>query len=154
MTDKDIIRFWNKVKKTSTCWLYQGGRLNKFGYGSFWYNGATHSAHRTTWKIAYGCIPNKYNILHKCDIPNCVNPEHLFVGTLADNNKDRANKNRSSRGVTRPTSKLRPSQVFEIRKLYSDRLLSIRQLAANYGVTYNTIWQLLNNKTWQHENIS
>lgn len=80
-------RFFEKVNKTSSCWLWTGA-LTGNGYGSFRFNGKTCSAHRFSYIHFNGEIPEGMIICHKCDTPSCVNPEHLQIGTHLDNNRD------------------------------------------------------------------
>src|ERR1700749_4969342 len=87
-------RFFNKVTKTDNCWLWIGGTINK-GYGNFtWGRGVNILAHRFSYEIHKGKIPEGKIILHSCDNPICVNPEHLTIGTQQDNVNDMMNKNR------------------------------------------------------------
>lgn len=86
-------RFWEKVNKTETCWLWTGG-CSKKGYGSIWNSEGEKQTHRLSWVIHYGAIPDDMKVLHKCDNPPCVNPDHLFLGSYADNNRDRDEKGR------------------------------------------------------------
>lgn len=99
-------RFWAKVNKNgpmhpvlqTQCWLWTAGLLD-FGYGRF--RSRVHSwdegAHRVSWALTYGPVPDGLDVLHKCDNPPCVNPEHLFLGTQRDNNLDRDAKGRTQR---------------------------------------------------------
>src|SRR6266567_1582450 len=88
-------RFWPKVRKTSTCWLWTGMKHYKFGYGFFQVGiGDRQLAHRISWKIHNGPIPDGLYVLHKCDTPPCVNPDHLFLGTYYDNMDDMDQKGR------------------------------------------------------------
>ncbi len=87
-------RFWAKVEKTETCWLWTG-RLDKLGYGDIRAHGRRQRAHRVSWQFAHGAIPDGMFVCHRCDTPPCVNPAHLFVGSAADNNRDMAAKGRN-----------------------------------------------------------
>src|ERR1700733_6940291 len=88
-------RFWKKVNKTKTCWLWTASTLGH-GYGQISCNSSGNmiKAHRASYILAYGDIALGKSVLHKCDNPRCVNPKHLFLGTVQDNMKDRNNKNR------------------------------------------------------------
>jgi len=90
-------RFFSKVEKTSTCWLWKGG-LTK-GYGTFAINTSRKNrvygrAHRVSWELINGPIPSDKHVLHKCDNPKCVNPKHLFLGSNMDNIQDCIQKKR------------------------------------------------------------
>ena len=94
MTNKSIAeRFFGKVHKTDGCWLWIA-RCDKAGYGRFTMNGREESAHRSVWKLKHGDIPEGTCVLHRCDNPPCVRPDHLFLGTQKDNMEDCSNKNR------------------------------------------------------------
>lgn len=111
--NKTLKRFWKKTKenKSNGCIEWHGA-IHKFRkYGVFTLDEKTVYAHRASWIIHNGEIPDGLCVLHKCDNRRCVNPDHLFLGTYADNNKDRAIKGRSYR-------KLSTQQVNEIRRLY------------------------------------
>src|SRR5262245_18802560 len=82
-------RFWRHVRKTDRCWEWTGTR-NHGGYGVFGYSkGISRTAHRVAWMLTHGPIPDETPcVLHRCDNPRCVRPEHLFLGTLKDNTQD------------------------------------------------------------------
>lgn len=90
--------FWEKINKTENCWLWTG-IINSKGYGSLRFGSTPQRstfAHVVSWKLKYGQYPPWFQVLHKCDVPNCVNPEHLFLGTISDNVRDAVTKKRHS----------------------------------------------------------
>lgn len=87
--------FWLTVYKTDTCWLWFGTTYEA-GYGQYSYENKIQSAHRVSWQMHYGPIPEGLIVCHKCDVPQCVNPDHLFLGTHKTNAEDRESKGRSN----------------------------------------------------------
>lgn len=94
-------RLWSKVVKTDTCWLFTG-RRNKYGYGRLAINqghgGPEIYAHRLSWQLNGGDLPNGKQVCHRCDTPNCVNPSHLYLGTMSENMRDKIERDRVPRG--------------------------------------------------------
>jgi HNH endonuclease len=156
-------RFWEKVNKTETCWLWTKS-LAGGGYGTFLTitDGVkrTQPAHRVAWQLENGPIPDGMFLLHRCDTKRCVRPSHLFLGTQADNIKDMISKDRHAsgkkwwltllpRGTAHPNAKLTNTQVRTIRKL-SARGFAQTSIAARYKVSAPTIARILSRKTWKH----
>lgn len=82
-------RFWAKVKTDGPCWLWTGAQMGSLGYGQFRIDPArTDYAHRVSWRLANGEIPDGALVLHRCDVPLCVRPDHLYLGNQADNMRD------------------------------------------------------------------
>ncbi len=105
LSEKNKNNFWKKVKISKSnfynkvpCWEWTGGLTE--GYGMIRFNYENFYAHRISWIIENGEIPDNLLILHKCDNRLCVNPKHLFLGTIADNMKDKVKKGRQARGET------------------------------------------------------
>lgn len=143
-------RFWAKVIKTEDCWIWIGARTKR-GYGVFGpHHGQALRAHRVAWELTYGPIPEGLRTLHKCDTPFCVRPDHLFLGTDADNNHDMFIKGRANKakGETHCRAKLTESDVREIRNLLPMPRGQRVRLAKQYGVTYGAIWAIASGKNW------
>lgn len=145
-------RFEAKIDKTNPdhCWIWKASKL-KDGYGCFCY-GREKRAHRVSWILFNGIIPDGLSVLHHCDNPLCVNPEHLFIGTQKQNMEDMINKGRkiSPHGTNLPQSKLTENQILEIRAKYIPRKYSLRKLANEYNVSKETIRPIVLKKTWKH----
>ena len=146
-------RFMSKINiETSTgCWIWSGATESRFGYGKFRLNGRSINSHRAAWELFVGAIPNGMFVCHKCDVPACVNPSHLFIGSSDDNNKDRAAKGRtvSPRGVLNHHAKLSEDDVRAIRKLRSHGMTGT-EIAEQFPVHHCAVYDILNNKTWRH----
>lgn len=149
-------RFLKFVNKTETCWLWTASR-DPYGYGSFHIGNGKHTckAHRAAWILHRGEIPDRMCVCHQCDNPACVNPDHLFLGTHAENIKDMVRKGRvkkwsSNRGERHGMSKLKDEQVIAIRKEYSQGNISTEKLGRKYSVNGGTIAMIVSRRSWKH----
>jgi HNH endonuclease len=131
----------------SGCWLWLG-HINPDGYGNGWDSALkrTALAHRMVYRILVGPIPAGKKLLHSCDNPCCVNPEHMTVGTTADNNADCKAKGRNARGERHGSNKLSMEQVLAIREATGTQ----RAIAARFNVHYVTVHQIKSRKRWKH----
>jgi hypothetical protein len=160
-------RFWAKVNKTDGCWLWTGAVMSK-GYGTLRMGKTTQLAHRVSWSVHRGLIHDELCVLHHCDVPLCVNPQHLFLGTREDNNKDRNMKGRSATGdrngsrkhpESRPHlrgescggAKLTWPLIRQVRALYATGRYSHRRLGVLMGVAHCSIGRIIRQKTWQEQ---
>lgn len=147
-------RLWSRVLilGTDECWEWQGFK-DKHGYGTISSGGkyGPHVlVHRVAFELHCGPIPNELGVLHKCDNPPCCNPNHLFLGTDADNVADKMAKDRQPRGEKIANSKLTEVQVKEILRRYRQGENSPLKLSVEYGVSASAIQAIVYRKTWKH----
>lgn len=153
LSEKDIKRFWSNVdiKSENECWIWTAGK-DSHGYGrisiSFDKKKSHVLAHRISYFLHYEVDPGELCVLHKCDVPNCVRFDHLFLGTLDDNNKDRKNKGRSAslKGSENGNAKLTEEQIIAIR--------NDNRTQKDIGKDYNICQQLVSlikaRKLWKY----
>ncbi len=144
----------------SGCWLWLRG-MARGGYGKQRMGKKTTTAHRASWMIYKGPIPAGLYVCHRCDVPSCVNPDHLFLGTAYDNVKDRDKKGRGSqgqrhaklcaelRGEKHGMSKLCEKDIHNIRDLLS-KGETLSSIGRRYGVNLSAIHKIKIKKTWAH----
>ena len=148
-------RFWEKIAvpaDENSCWEWTAYRAAK-GYGRFKLDGRMQGAHRVAWRLVNGDIPEGEGahgtcVLHRCDNPSCVRPDHLFLGTNADNVRDRNEKGRQARqrGQAHGRAKLTREKVYAIR---ADTRLQ-REIAADHGIDRRTVSDIKRHKRWAH----
>jgi len=117
-------------------------------YGSVYVAGKSQRAHRLSYEIAYGRIPDGLLVRHKCDTPACVRPDHLELGTHADNSRDRTIRGRVPVGTMMSHSKLTDDLVREIRA--APPSVTSVELARRLGCTHQTVWAARTGRTWRH----
>ena len=145
-------RFESRVERLpfSGCWIWMGAAKNrKWGYGSFFLSGKVESAHRASWLLFRGQISEGLFVCHECDVPACVNPDHLYLGSPTDNMRDMAGRKRDIAG--------RLIQGRKIAKLTEDNVRAIRasslshgKLAKLFGCGRATVQQIKEGRTWKH----
>jgi hypothetical protein len=142
--------FWGKVQKRENgCWEWTGYTLDSNGYGYSYRPGvASRLVHRISYELAKGPIPKGLCVCHTCDNRICVNPEHLWLGTRADNNRDRDAKGRTNRpiGEKHPRAKLKAADAVVIRGLQYQ--VTQKELARRFGVSPSTINQVQRGVIW------
>lgn len=164
MQPDTIDKFQQRIIKTDGCWTWKGAK-NLKGYGHLWVKGKNIGAHRISYMLYKGDIPNGMVICHRCDNPTCVNPDHLFLGTQKDNISDRDQKGHTAKGdrsgkKTKPeriargenngSTKLTTHDVLTIRDLWDRRKFSQRAIGRMYDIHHDTVWRIVNRKNWDH----
>ncbi len=143
-------RFWSKVDKRGPdeCWPWTAQR-DRDGYGKFWLRGRDHAAHRVVIEVEGGELPEGKVVCHRCDNPPCVNPAHLFVGTVSDNNRDAVAKGRLARGEARPNTRLTEGDVIRIREMVAEQGTQ-KHAAELFGLSNATVSSMVRGDTWKH----
>ena len=140
-------RFWSKVKKTDGCWVWTGKSFGDFGYCRY----SKTLVHRKSWELTFGKIPKGKLVLHKCDNPPCVRPDHLYIGTQKDNVRDMHERGRAVvnpvYGEKNNMSKLTNAEVSRIRRSFGGKHGEMKRLAAQFDVSLAQVSRILNNKS-------
>src|SRR6185437_3392637 len=111
ISKKHLSRFFKKIEKTDDCWIWTAGK-DRAGYGLAWFINKLWKAHRLSYLVANGSIDNDLMVMHRCDNPPCVNPDHLKQGTAKQNSADMYKKKRN-----RPAKPLTSADILTIRSL-------------------------------------
>ena len=151
-------RFWPRVNipvlsqgelLSDDSWEWQGGVAKRTGYGRVWHKGETRLAHRVSYELAYGAIPDDTLVCHHCDNRPCVRPDHLFIGSHQDNHDDRGAKGDTARGERIAQHVLTEPQVVEIkRRLNSGE--SQTAIAEDFPVGRVTVGCIARGTRWAH----
>lgn len=161
MTKERLEVFWSRIDTNGPipphcpdlgrCWIWTAG-IFKSGYGYFSIKHRCFLAHRISWELKFGEIPLGLNALHKCDVRLCVNPDHIFLGTLKDNHDDMVRKGRNAKvcGERNAFAKLKNDQVIEIRSLYSAGGITQAALGSRFRVNEKIIQRVITNKSYKN----
>lgn len=151
-------KFLSRIKKTDACWLWVAATTAHYGHGVLRFKNKMVKAHRVSWEIFRGEVPEGMCVLHKCDIPNCVNPDHLFIGTQTDNMKDMDSKGRRGRrsegvgkslGSKNGATKMTDADIIAIREVPARRGVGAA-LAAKFGISHSSVVRIRSRETWAH----
>ena len=142
-------RFWSRVAKSDGCWEWTAGRFDT-GYGAFCSARKTLYAHRVSWQLTNGKIPDGLFVCHRCDNRGCVRPDHLFLGTNRDNQIDAREKGRlrPPRGESHGAAKLTAAAVELARFMRRDGLKQ-KEVASILGVSRQTISNIERGIVWR-----
>ena len=145
-------RFWKYVTKTDRCWLWSGD-TNDWGYGRLSVQGKPVRAHRYSYEKHYGVQPGKRLVCHTCDVPNCVRPDHLFLGTDLDNSRDAKRKGMLipppvAYGEDRWNAKLTRDDVLKIRDAHARGGVTHAALADKFDVSRRHIGKIVSKQEW------
>lgn len=149
ITNQELIARNSIPEPMSGCWLWTGS-VNSWGYGRLGINRAQRAAHRLSYVTFIGEIPARLRVLHRCDVPCCVNPDHLFLGTDSDNVQDCLSKHRhvALKGEANAKAKLSEKSVASLRERVVNHG-SITRWAKEFGVSRRAIMFALKGTTWQ-----
>lgn len=159
VSEDDKNRFWGNAALTANldkCWQWQLSDKSKYGKMTITSNKkqTSFSAHRLAYFIYYGVDPIGNIILHSCDNPKCVNPNHLSLGTSQDNSKDMIQKGRGLNqfegGEKHHHARLTAEIVIELRKLFAEGSHSVSELSNKYNIDPSAISRIINRKRWNH----
>lgn len=153
-TEKQISWFKQKYiqKSKEECWDWNAYKTNK-GYGQVKYSGVVIYAHRLAYYLANPNFDQNLQVLHRCDNPSCVNPDHMFLGTNQDNMNDKIKKQRTANGLS-IGGWLSEEDVIKIRNLYSTGDYKQETLASIFKVDRSQISKIISGHRWRHLNLN
>ena len=142
-------RFFNRIDLIPfhTCWEWSAGK-NSAGYGAFYPKNKQILAHRYSYELHNGKIPDGHFVLHKCDNPSCVNPSHLIAGSQKDNLDDMDRKGRRYSGESHHSSKMNKHSVNELR-VAANNGASVSDLSIKYGISQAQVYRIKNKELWR-----
>lgn len=141
--EKVAKRFYSRVIKTDSCWIWKG-TIGTDGYGSLYdENSRQEKAHRISYRLNKGEIPKGLCVMHKCDNKLCVNPEHLSLGTRKENNLDRVKKGRTKDGMDLPRTKLSDTDIYSIFSLFFNHKTPQKLIAKYFDIDQGHISTIL-----------
>lgn len=148
VTDRVASAFLSSVDRSGECWIWRG-KADKEGYGILYKDGGDFRAHRVAYELAFDASPGDLQVCHRCDNPQCVRPDHLFLGTIAENTADRNAKSRQAKGARCGMAKLDDDTV---RRIRAELATGARQvdLAERFGVSQASISLIGLGATWRH----
>lgn len=151
VTEKQFKAFWAKVNVSEGCWEWEAA-LYSNGYGHFVINGKDHLAHKVSFQLAGGIIPEGLLLRHSCDNRKCVRPDHLIPGAQSNNIQDCIERGRLSPGKLygeeNAASVLTAAQVKEIKVLLNSKLYTQTAIAKKFGVSISVVNRIKLGKTW------
>lgn len=147
-SESDQLRFESKIDKTGDCHLWLAATWSK-GYGQFTLNGKNHRAHRVSYQNYNGDVGDK-QVLHSCDNPRCVNPEHLYLGTNQENRTESYDKGRGNTGSKNGNAVLDEQKVSEIRRLWRTGDYTKAELSRKFKISPSVMGGLVKGKGWAH----
>jgi hypothetical protein len=150
LTQKESQKFWSRVQivEGDGCWLWTAGKTGS-GYGAIRMHGRQCLSHRIAFEDAYADVPPGLKVLHTCDNPPCVRPDHLWLGTSKDNTDDMCAKGRNAFGEDHPIAKLKCQDVENIRAMRAAGV-SANAISEWYGVPYSSVAAIIDNRYWNH----
>lgn len=146
-TAESLFARCDRSQGPDSCWIWKGRVSRRYGVISI----GDHPvrAHRAAWLLTRGEIPARLVVCHRCDQPLCCNPDHLWLGTVLDNNRDCRAKGRHSHGDRHPDAKLSEDQVMEIRRLMLTDTPR-RQIAERFGTSIHNVYRIAGGYSWKH----